>query len=136
MTDDRTALLEALAELAAATDAKDWTSIGAAFTEDAHGYGVRGRAAIVARMREHLGGCGPTQHLLGNHRCRVDGDTARTLSYARVHHVGAGPKAGAFFECLGEYDDHWVRDRVGWLLKDRTFDMKITRGDFGVLRPA
>lgn len=83
---------------------------------DAEGYGARGRDAIVARMRDHLGGRGPTQHLLGNHRVTVDGATARSLTYARVHHVGAGPKAGAFFERMGEYVDHGTRRGRGWLL--------------------
>lgn len=135
MTGDRTLLLEALARLAGALDAKDWPAIAASFTADAQGYGAHGRDAIVARVRDHLGGCGATQHLLGNHRITLDGDTASSLTYARVHHVGAGPKEGSFFECMGEYVDHWVRTGQGWQLTYRAFDMRIRLGDFDALRP-
>lgn len=108
-----------------------------AFAADAHGYGRDGGPdVIVAQMRAHLDGVGPTQHLLGNHRVEVDGDRARTLTYARVHHVGAGPMEGSFYECMGEYDDRWARTDRGWLLGRRTFTIRIGLGDFAVLRGA
>ena len=77
-----------------------------------------------------------TQHLLGNHRVVVTGDAARSLTYGRVHHQGAGPMAGSTYECLGEYDDRWVRSGDGWLLSHRTFDIRASLGDVAVLRPA
>ena len=43
---------------------------------------------------------------------------------------------GSFYECLGEYDDHWVRTDVGWQISRRWFDIRISLGDFAVLRPA
>ncbi len=134
--DARPAIVNILARLAEATDARDWTTIAAIFTPEATGYGAHGVEAIVARMQAHLGGCGPTQHLLGNHRVEVTGNTARSLTYARVYHVGAGPKAGAFFECIGEYDDRWIREGHQWRLTRRVFDMRIRLGDVAVLRPA
>ena len=134
MSDDRTLLVELLAELAAATDARDWDTIAGLLTEDCVAYGARGPAAVVERMRAHLGGVGPTQHLLGNHRVGVDGDTARTLSYGRVHHVGAGPMTGSFYECLGDYDARWVRTADGWRLARRHFEIRVSLGDVAVLR--
>ncbi|GAB2868246.1 nuclear transport factor 2 family protein [Nocardioides pacificus] len=133
---DRDAILEQLATLAWATDQRDWALIGSIVTDDAVAYGARGRANILATMQAHIGGVGPTQHLLGNHRVSVDGDTARSLSYGRVHHVGAGPMTGSFFECMGDYDDRWVRMDGRWRLTRRVFDMQIMLGDFAVLRPA
>lgn len=134
---DRDALIERLGEIAAAIDGRDWQAVRDAFTADAHGYGKDGGPdAIVAQMRAHLDGVGPTQHLLGNHRVHLDGDRARTLTYARVHHVGAGPMEGSFYECMGEYDDRWVRTEHGWLLSRRSFQIRIGLGDFAVLRPA
>lgn len=134
---DRLAIMATLAELAAAIDARDWPAVAAVFNEDATAYGAEGVDAILRRMREHLDGCGPTQHLIGNHRITVDGDSARSRSAARVHHVGAGAYQGRFFECLGDYEDHWVRvTGSGWRLCYRRFDMRITLGDRGVLRPA
>ena len=135
-TDDRQQIIDLLHRLAWAIDCRDWATIHATFTPNGTGYGRRGPDAVVATMQDHLGGCGQTQHLLGNHRVEVHGATARSSSYARVYHEGAGPKAGDFFECMGEYDDRWLRTETGWLLSARSFDMRITRGDFSVLRPA
>ena len=134
-SDDRTHLLDTLHRLQKAIDARDWDTIRATFTVDATGYGATGVDAILAKMQAHLGGVGPTQHLLGSHRVEVRGDEARTLAYARVYHVGAGPMAGSFFECMGEYDDQWVRMSDGWRLRRRSFEMTIELGDRDVLRP-
>ncbi|RFU20516.1 nuclear transport factor 2 family protein [Geodermatophilus marinus] len=131
---DRAAIEAVLHGVASALDGRDWTALGAAFTEDAHGYGADGRAAIVARVREHLGGCGPSQHLLGNVRVTVEGGTARSLAYGRVFHVGADDP-GTFYECMGEYRDRWVRTPAGWRLTRRRFVVAIERGDRAVLRP-
>jgi ketosteroid isomerase-like protein len=136
VNDDRTALVELLADFAAATDARDWTAIAALLTEDVVAYGAHGPSAVVERMLGALGGVGPSQHLLGNHRVRVDGDTARTRTYGRVHHVGAGPMASSYYECLGDYDDHWRRQPSGWRLARRHFEIRISLGDVAVLRPA
>ena len=133
--DDREAIREGLAALAAALDDRDWDALRAVFTADATGYGSTGVEDIVAHVRAHLGGCGPTQHLLGNQRIDVDGDRARSLTYARVYHRGAGSRQDSFFECMGEYDDRWVRTGTGWRLSRRHFDMRITLGDFDVLQP-
>lgn len=132
---DRSDIAEALARVAAALDERDWEVLGAAFTADARGYSAEGREAIVARVRAHLGGCGPSQHLLGNLRVTVDGDTATSLAYGRVYHVGLGERAGAFYECIGEYRDSWVRTAGGWLLTGRRFVVTIELGDRGVLQP-
>jgi hypothetical protein len=66
----------------------------------------------------------------------VDGDTAHSLTYGRVHLVGAGPMAGSSYDCLGEYDDHWVRTPAGWRISRRWFEIRIEIGDRAVLRPA
>jgi ketosteroid isomerase-like protein len=132
---DERAIERALCSVATALDSRDWAALGAAFTEDARGYSKVGRDAVVAQVRAHLGGCGPSQHLLGNIRVTVDGDTASSLTYARVYHVGAGERAGTFYECIGEYTDSWTRTPSGWLLTFRWFDVRIELGDRSVLRP-
>jgi hypothetical protein len=132
---DERAVERALHGVAAALDRRDWDALGAAFAGDARGYGAHGREAIVAGVRAHLGGCGPSQHLLGNVRVTVDGDTASSLTYARVHHVGIGERSGAFYECLGEYTDTWARTSAGWLLTSRRFEVQIELGDRSVLQP-
>jgi hypothetical protein len=136
MSTDRDEIVEALAEIAAALDARDWGTVRARFTADTHAYGVHGQDALIEQMQAHLGGVGPTQHLLGNHRVVVNGDSARSLTYGRIHHVGAGPMEGRSYECMGEYDDEWVRTSAGWRICRRWFDIRIEIGDFSVLRPA
>lgn len=131
---DREQVVETMAELAAATDGRRWGEVAATFLPDAHGYGQRGREAIVATMRDHLDGCGPTQHLLGNHRVRVDGDRARCRAAGRVHHEGAGPMAGHCLDVMGDYEDEWVRVEGAWYLAHRHFDMRIVDGPLEVLR--
>ena len=136
MDTDREQIVEALSEVAAGIDSRNWESVRDWFTSDTHAYGVRGQGALIEQLKAHLGGVGPTQHLLGNHRITVDGDTARSLTYGRVHHVGAGPMAGSFYECMGEYDDRLVRTDAGWRISRRWFEIRIQLGDFAVLRPA
>ncbi len=134
---ERDQLVERLADFATALDTRDWDWIRSVYTAAAHAYGKDGGPdAIVSHMRSYLDGVGPTQHLLGNHRVEVDADRARTLTYVRVHHVGAGPMEGSFYECMGEYDDRWVRDGDSWLLDRRSFEIRIGLGDFAVLRGA
>jgi len=133
---DRDEIIERLALLAAATDGRDWDALRSLVTDDIHGYGARGAEAVIATLQAHLGGVGATQHLLGNHRVSVDGDVARSLTYGRVHHVGAGPMDGSFYECMGDYDDTWVRTEQGWKLAKRWFEIRIELGDRAVLRPA
>lgn len=131
---DRDEILECLAHFASALDCRDWEAMGELMTPDVVAYGVKGPEAVISQTHAHLGGVGPTQHLLGNYRVTIDGDTARSLTAARVYHEGAGPMEGSFFECMGEYDDRWVRTGGGWKMSRRVFDMQIRRGDFAVLR--
>ncbi|MGW2658473.1 nuclear transport factor 2 family protein [Streptomyces sp. NPDC001478] len=109
----RGAVLDQLHRLQAALDARDWDTVRKTFTADATGYGRQGVEAIVDVVKGHLGGCGPTQHLLGNTRLVVEGSRARSFSHARVHHEGAGSMRGSFFECMGEYEDRWAQTEEG-----------------------
>jgi hypothetical protein len=136
MSIDRDEIVEALAEIAAALDARDWGTVRARFTADTHAYGVHGQDALVEQLQAHLGGVGATQHLLGNHRVSVNGDSARSFTYGRIHHVGAGPMDGSSYECMGEYDDEWVRTSAGWRICRRWFEIRIELGYVAVLRPA
>ncbi|OLT10375.1 DUF4440 domain-containing protein [Actinomadura sp. CNU-125] len=134
-TSDRDQIIERLAELAAALDRRDWDAVGAMFVPSATGYRRTGRDEIVATVRGHLGGCGPSQHLLGNHRVEVRGDEARSLTYARVYHRGKGTAEGLAYECFGEYEDRWTRTPDGWRITSRVFTISFDLGDFAVLQP-
>ncbi|CAG7622462.1 nuclear transport factor 2 family protein [Rhodococcus opacus] len=132
---DRVRITDRLHVVAVLLDTKDWPGFAATLTEDVVAYGRTGRADVVARVRSHLDVCGATQHLLGNIRVDVDGDAARTRSYFRAFHVGLGDRAGATYECLGEYRDEWRRGPSGWLLAGRVIDVGAEVGDRGVIAP-
>ena len=139
MRSERDQIIERLADVATALDTRDWDGLGELFTEAATGYGATGREAIVERVRDHLGGCGPSQHLLGNHRVELeydgDPDRARSRTYARVLHLGAGDQSGLSYECFGEYSDLWARTSEGWRIESRRFQVSFDRGDFRTLQP-
>ncbi|WKN52906.1 nuclear transport factor 2 family protein [Rhodococcus opacus] len=132
---DRVRITDRLHVVAVLLDTKDWPGFAATLTEDVVAYGRTGQADVVARVRSHLGVCGATQHLLGNIDVDVDGDAARTRSYFRAFHVGLGDRAGATYECLGEYRDEWRRGPSGWLLAGRVIDVGAEVGDRGVIAP-
>ena len=64
---EQQAVIDVLVRCAAAFDARDWPSLDDLFTEDINAYGAQGREAVVTTIRSFLGGCGPSQHLLGNY---------------------------------------------------------------------
>ena len=133
--DERLAVAAVPIRCAAAFDSRDWKDLDEVFTEDVVGYGVEGREAVVAFVRSFLGGCGPSQHLLGNHQVTIVGDTAKSVCKARVMHIGAGARSHLTYECFGNYLDDLVRTDAGWRISKRIFDVTITLGDTSVLRP-
>jgi len=145
----REQVLETLADFARATDARDLVTLRAMLHPEGRAYGEDGVDAVLRSFRDNLGGVGPTQHLLGNHRISfLDDDTVRAYSYARIMHVGAGPMEGRTLELFGEYDDLLVRaspddpagtgpgSGTGWLIKRRRLEIHHVIGDWSVLRPA
>jgi SnoaL-like protein len=136
--DEEKAIVDAVVRCAAAFDRRDWNALDEVFTADATAYGVHGRDAIVRFVRDFLGGCGPSQHLLGNHHVVLDGDrerSAKSVCKARVLHVGAGEKSHLSYECLGNYWDDLVLTDSGWRIVNRTFEVTISLGDISVLQP-
>jgi hypothetical protein len=105
------------------------------FTVDTCAYGTNGRDAVVAFVRGFLGGCGPSQHLLGNHTVEVEANAARSVCKARVFHVGAGHRAHLSYECFGNYVDDLVQTERGWRIAKREFEVTIALGDTSVLQP-
>ncbi|MCB0994019.1 MAG: nuclear transport factor 2 family protein [Acidimicrobiales bacterium] len=134
--DDQAAVAAALARFAWILDHREWDHVGDVLAPDAEAYGEAGIDAVIENsLRRHLGGCGPSQHLLGNAQIEVDGDRARSIVYARVHHRGAGERSHVWWECWGEYHDTWIRTPGGWRMTSRSFDVTIADGDMSVLQP-
>lgn len=133
--DDRQQIVDLLSELTVILDGRRWLALPEVFTVDATAYGATGLPAIEAHVRSYLGGCGPSQHLLGNHLITVDGDEASGITKIRVMHQGVGERSNLTYECLGDYRDRFVRTPDGWRLRHREFDVSMAFGDPAVLQP-
>ena len=64
---------------------------------------------------------GPTQHFMGNHECRVDGDTATAETYCLAVHQNLDPDAdgGTRPASALRYIDRLVRTEAGWRIEHR-----------------
>lgn len=131
-------LRHALVAYALLCDGRDWTLADRVFSEDASatygGHLLPDRTAILAMLRRHLGGCGPTQHLLGNLQVWVDGQgqvTSRTE--VRASHRGAGARQDLTYDCMGHYADRWTHTPHGWRIAHRTMTVALEFGSRAVL---
>lgn len=80
---------------------------------------VYGRERLIARYRNYLERCGPTQHLLGNFQIDIHGDNATCRSYVRAMHVGTGYLRTTYYDQWGLYLDSLIRTQDGWKLNGR-----------------
>jgi hypothetical protein len=134
--EDWLAVVEALNRMSTIFDTRAWDRLAEVVLPDAICYGVTGIDALVRDvLRPHLGGCGPSQHLLGNYDIRVDGDVATSQTKIRAFHQGAGDQFPKTFESIGVYHDQLLRTGEGWRLSKREFQVDVNIGDFSVLQP-
>ena len=121
-----------------ACDRRDWALFDQVFTADVvTEYSAppeTGRAGRVASIRSHLGGCGDTQHLLGNHNVQVDGDEAEASCYVRAFHRGA-ERPELTYEMFGVYHDRLRRTPDGWRITFRRLEVRFELGTRDVLGP-
>ena len=120
-------------------DGRDWQGIGNVFSDDASAtYGGRAlldRAAILAMLRNNLGGCGPTQHLLGNLQVWVEGEQVTSRIEVRASHRGTGDKQNQTYDCMGHYQDSWKHTPHGWRIAHRAMTVALEFGSRKVLGP-
>lgn len=120
-------------------DRRDWLRIGEIFSDDASasygGHTLPDRAAILAMLRNNLGGCGPTQHLLGNLQLAVDGEQLSSRIEVRASHRGTGPQQDQTYDCMGHYHDCWTHTAQGWRIVHRTMVVALEFGSRKVLGP-
>ena len=137
---DRFAVIETLDRYAVALDTRDWSLLDRVFTPDATAdygdYRCASRDKIRKLVQSMLGGCGPTQHLLGVYRIEIAGDEAKSTCSIRAHHVGLGAEAELQYECFGEYRDELVRTPEGWRIRQRAMRVSHETGTRVILKPA
>lgn len=130
-----------LSRYARACDQREWPAMDEVFLEDATAdYGglqrIQGRESIVAMIRVHLEGCGPSQHLLGNLLVDASDAAVESRVYVRAAHRGAGSMGEMTYESLAEYQDRWVSTPNGWRIAHRRMVISHELGCRDILRPA
>lgn len=136
------ALLQVLNRYATAVDTRNLTLLDQVFTADCTAtyggsYICQGVAEIRRMIDVHMGGCGPTQHLLGN--LEVDAsDPARVRSkiHVRAVHAGLHERAPLRYDAVGYYEDEWVQQPQGWRIHSRSMTLLLEIGDRSVMQPA
>lgn len=142
--DDRPGLALALHEVLVAyarmCDERDWSAIGRVFAPGAQadygGWKLPDVPAILRMLQRHLGGCGPTQHLLGNLTVEVRGEAVTSRVAVRAAHRGAGPRVHLHYDCMGDYLDRWAWTAEGWRIAHRQMVVALEFGTREVLGPA
>jgi limonene-1,2-epoxide hydrolase len=136
---DRAEVLDVLNRYGEAADRRDWSMFDQVFTPDATAdyptSKLVGREAIVKLIRNALGGCGPTQHLLANHTVRLDGDEAHASCKVRAFSQGAGDRSAGTHELLGTYYHDLVRTRDGWRTRHLRMEVAVELGTRDALQP-
>ncbi|GAB2466820.1 MAG: nuclear transport factor 2 family protein [Comamonas sp.] len=136
------ALFQVLNRYATAVDTRNLELLKHVFTPDCTAtyggdYVCRGAAEITRMIDVHMGGCGPTQHLLGN--LEVDAsDPARVRSkiHVRAVHAGLNERAPLRYDAVGYYEDEWVQLPQGWRIDRRSMTLLLEIGDRSVMQPA
>lgn len=138
--DDRFAIIATLDRYSECLDTRDWSGLADVFTEDVvfdfQEWQQEGLDAVRETIARFLGGCGPSQHLLGNYRITLDGDVATSRCYCRVMHMGKGEHEGKSYESWIEYRDELVRRPEGWRSRRRDAFPTMEQGDRSLLGPA
>ncbi len=140
LSDERD-IIHGLGRFARIADRREWDGVGDVFAEDVSfdygdGQEQQGIAAMRAQFARFLGGCGPSQHLIGSIIVSVDGDRATSHAYVQARHQGAGAKSRLFLDSSGEYIDQWERRAAGWRIVRRDAKWFTQKGDFSVLGPS
>jgi hypothetical protein len=137
--DDRFAIIAALDRYAECLDTRDWPGLSDVFTQDVDMdfavWHATSLDAVRDNIRAFLGGCGPSQHLLGNYRIELDRDAATSRCYCHVMHFGKGEHEGKTIEYRIEYSDVFVRTKRGWRSHKRVARVQMNQGDASLLGP-
>ncbi len=137
--DARFAIIAVLDRYSECLDTRDWAGLSDVFSDDVDmDFGEwRGTSldAVRENIRSFLGGCGPSQHLLGNYRVELQGDRASSRCYCRVMHFGKGEHEGKTFESFIEYADELLRGESGWRSHKRVATVFMNQGDISLLGP-
>lgn len=113
-----------------ALDTSDWDALRSVFTPDAvtdlGAGGQRGIDEIIERVSSALSVFETTQHLVGTHQVRIDGETATCRCYLQAQHVRP---TGKKLLIGARYEDECVRTTDGWRIAKRAIIPMWTEGE-------
>jgi len=136
---DRQAIIDVTIAYTWALDSRRFEDLRDVFAPDATAAlpaDLHGADAIIERISKALTPLDVSQHLIGNHQVRLDGDTATCRCYLQAQHVRHGVEGGENFIVAGRYEDRFVRTPVGWRIAHRSLITMWTDGNLAVIRPA
>jgi 3-phenylpropionate/cinnamic acid dioxygenase small subunit len=129
---DRAAIQDLLARYAHAVDRRDLDTVAACFTADASYKGSLGEGTIrdaLAALRDRMERYESTMHLLGNQLIEIEGNRARSETYAIAHHR---TNTGGDLRLLVvgvRYEDELIRRDGSWAICSRIVHMEWERDD-------
>lgn len=123
-----------------ACDQRDWNLFEQVFHPDIEvnyndEFKSRGSSEVVALIKGFLGGCGPTQHLMGNLSVTVEGNQASSSCYVRAAHAGTADREHQIYEIWAEYRSHFVLEGEQWLIDRHELWLFKETGSRDVLGP-
>jgi ketosteroid isomerase-like protein len=137
---DERMIAHGLGRFARILDQREWDAVPEVFAADVtFNYGdgreQSGIAAMTRQFRDFLGGCGPSQHLLGSIVIVANGDKGTSNAYVQARHQGKDGKEHLRLDSNGEYIDQWERRPEGWRIVRRDVRWLVSTGDISVLGP-
>ena len=124
---DRLALHDLVVAYASTADRRDVAAFAALFLPDATLTARRGNGEPgiytgterLAEIPERLGRYTETFHVVTNHVCQVDGDTAHGEAACRAHHVSVTDGGATDLVLTIRYRDTYQRTDAGWRFATR-----------------
>lgn len=139
MDADEKAIIDLTIAYTWALDTKQFDELRNVFAPDAtgllHGVACDDREAIISRISGSIVRLDATQHLIGNHQVRIDGDTATCRCQLQSQHVKRGTDGGDNYIIGGLYDDRLARTADGWRITHRTMEETWNSGNRKVVKP-
>jgi hypothetical protein len=137
VTEDVRAIIDLAIAYTWALDTRRFEDLRNVFAADATadllGVHCDGIDAIIARISRPLNLLDATQHLVGNHQVRIDGDAATHRCHLQSQHVKRGTQGGDNYLMGGSYEDSVVRTGEGWRISHRTLTLLWTEGNPAVI---
>jgi 3-phenylpropionate/cinnamic acid dioxygenase small subunit len=129
---DRAAIQDLLVRYAHCVDRRDLEGVAACFTADAEYRGSLGDGTIenaLVALRDRMARYESTMHLLGNQLIEIDGDRARSETYAIAHHRLNNDGDRRTLTVGVRYADDLVRREGRWVICRRVVHMEWERDD-------